>query len=889
MSGPWEKFASAPADGPWSKFANQAEATVAPPAPAKREPMGALNAATQGGWRSLADVLGFVPDMVNTAVNVPISASNWLLGTEIPKVPMVSDSLADVSSNVAKNLGLDVRDTGDMTGGEKLAYNSARFGSGAAASGPVMARQAVKVAPDVAASMSRPLLDILSGLGQALGVTAAQELDAGPVGEAAAGLAGAMAGNATGASVAGAHKQAKGLFGASGVGGESPVIADTAAAHVRGAALDPVAAADEIKAARSRYAEAGLPTQGAGVMSNDEGLMALERGARTAPDTAPTAMKQDRELRTALGGKLGQLDPGADVPSQPLVDSLRSEVDSRRAAASGAVKSAEADVAASEAAEQGVAERLRQEPGAGAQASVDLDNVIVEQTLKPMRERLRQMREGIDPEGSIRVPGDGMVAAVDRMESDLPVGGIAGDQVPQAQASAIRRDYTDAAGAPKDVSFRDAQRLRPALSEGVNKARMSGDYAKADNLKAMKAELDAMVERLAEDGSPAGQRAREYLNAHRDEFAPLFDEGAGGRFRKALNADGRDRANTPASATGGRFVHSGAGAGEDAASLAKILKASPAGSEGRGHVRTILLSQASGAIEASGKVNLRSLDKWIDSYKPVLDQFPEVSAEITKLRADALNGRDATARLQSLVGDAKAGVDRTEAGIQASALRLALSDPDPKNLIKGVFSDGPSANPSKRMQELVEMTKHSEAASKGLRKAVSDYLTERLTNTASEATSDSSYPVSFDKVSKLMRSHEQALTALYGAGSQEMKALREVQGALRDMSRRANKASIGSNTAEDFRRALNAAGHGATPGRLAHVVNAVSVIGKVVPAFQVDRRVNELVNRAMFDPDLALMLLAGPKNANSPSAKAWGHRVSLLMGVTGSEEKEEKK
>lgn len=316
-------------------------------------PQRALQLGIQDAGRSVANTVGFLPDLVNTIINLGLTgadmASGAVGGPDIPfRFPVgAGDTIAEGAGRVADAFGAERVPWEDRTGSEKLIGNIVDLGGQAGLAGGSLAARAPALAARIASgagpratdALVRPYLngpgttlagDIASGAGAGIGQDIAEKQFndnplasflltlTGGVGGVAGMEATRMAGNASRRAfdnllpegAAGMDQRTGGTFRRSEVEDAARLMQEVARDPQTGADLAPSAAA-AIGEAAGKYRDAGLPVPSTGLISDNLGLQAAETAARTR-DALPF-VQQDNKLRAAATDRVDSVrDPGAD-------------------------------------------------------------------------------------------------------------------------------------------------------------------------------------------------------------------------------------------------------------------------------------------------------------------------------------------------------------------------------------------------------------------------------------------------------------------------------------------------------------------------------------------------------------------------------------------------
>lgn len=885
-----------------------------------------LTVGAQGVGRGLADIAGAPVDLLTAAMNgalrlpgaianVPIGLARLATGYDVPYVPQApqienpvggSDWIAEQAGRGVEAAGLPLVDKDDMSGGERLAHNVSRFGTGAGqgamaamrafkgAAAPLIRALAQPYADDAARGGSGlvPLAtDAAAGMGAGVGADVVEDSDS-AIAKLLAPIVGAGAAGGAVAAVTAPARVARTVryYGGTdntlpySAGQPSPFVADQARKHLQHNAVDPNAAAVNMRAGAAAYADANMPAPSSGILSGDEGLIGVERALRRRPGSQSDVetsvgtllARRDSEVQAAASDKVHSIGPAEPSDPRAPVDFARRTIDDRMAAATGRETTARGALEQAQQAEQQLGQPIRAASADAGPASQALDNLIVERTLRPMQSEMRRSANAIDPDGTVMRPTMELERAVEDIEERVGQLTPRSYVVPEALVQRIRTHFPQEDGTGGQVPLRAMQELREQIGGEITKARKAGDIGIADSLQRVRQALNDDLAALAGENSPEGLQARQHLDRYRDEFAPLFGRGEGRNLRRDVNADDLYRSNTPPTATAQRFVRTGAGSREAAADLKRILDASPDPRAGQREVRRYLTASLSRAVDEDGTINARRLSTWADAHEGVLSQFPSLRNEVNALRRAVVNRRDTTSRLQQELVDAANAARAERADIDQSALSLMLGQ-DPENAVRRVFGSG---DPERSMETIVRELRGDQAAARGWKRAVSDHLHQRVTNAAAENVTDGSRNVSLAKLSNLLQRHDATLAKLYSPA--EMRALQEARRAVRDLSRRSLSAGgPGTTTAEDLARLLQMSEvtlmglYGHIRGR--GMAKTLKMAVGLVPGLNAEGAAANLIERAMFDPELAAKLLTTP--TSKPDKLQWSKDVARLLGV----------
>lgn len=649
-----------------------------------------------------------------------------------------------------------------------------------------------------------------------------------------------------------------------------------------------------------------LPTSGA--MAEDPGIVALERRMATAN---PNPMiRRDQALNAATRDAVDSVAPeGADTAR--LVGAAKAEAERMRATAQQGADAQIADRQQRVDTVRGRAENVEgirredaaplapyQSADAAANASRRLDEAVVDQTYLPDRAAKNRLYGAVDPQRTEMVDAQPMIDAAGRVRQQINELGPQGQQLPGEFVQRIERLAPDMQTEASGVLGPDGRPLTREVNRGGDgraavgdivdlqkytgkareDARAAGNFDLADNIGALRRGGQEAVA-----GSPTAAAAD---TNYRENFAPKYRAGPGDemqRFTKDIDRDAT-RSTTPPTETAGRFL-SGP---EKIASLRRVLDTSPAGEAGNAAVRDYLLSDlvTSGVIDQkTGSIRPDRLRAWRNQWGSNLDAAPGFAAEVDNMIARAGKGervaggltdqvKRAEAQLRETAKKAGRDVAEVDSQINKGALGMVM-DADPDKTVAAIMSD--TNKSARRLAELVDLTKNDEQARAGLKAAVRDYLVDKSTTTATEKlpAGDNRGPLSFAKVQKLFNEHETQLAQVFSP--EEMNSLRVVHKALEVQNLERVRIRSGSDTVEKLAQGNFEKFIESPTGKAFEAVlrlkygmlkgGGIVAMGRRYMAGltpEDGNRAVELLERAAFDPDLAMILATRKIPPGSP-------------------------
>jgi len=372
---------------------------------------------------------------------------------------------------------------------------------------------------------------------------------------------------------------------------------------------------------------------------------------------------------------------------------------------------------------------------------------------------------------------------------------------------------------PKTLSLDDLQGLRSELREEASQImtsqtpnrRLASRYNQAADAvdRAINAAEDV-------DATGALRTANKFF---RDEYAGVFRQGTVGKIlRPGAN---RESSNIPLAQIPSKvWTTRNLSAADD------FIKAAPneATDIMRDHAAYDLLQSAA---DASGNIVTGKLNGWMVKNRQLLKKFG-IEGDFLGV-ANAQKAADAAQ---------KAAVDFE----RSVAARVLGSDPE-----KAVAAALSGRNAGKSAAQLMQLVGKDPAAKKGLQNAFAEHMMKKVGVVAKDMAGDPT--VSSFRFKQIMGESAPVIRALYRNEPQKIKALNNMRRAY-EVATRNTRSPIGggSDTAENV---LTELGKTNILSRTATIARGLfKIISK-----HGDDKANELLNRALFDPDYAQTLV----------------------------------
>lgn len=896
---------------PWLPFLGEIPTNKA----AVDKSLGELAASTQGAARSVADTVGGIPDMllvnpVNAVLDyagvdniVNVGGEN---GFKIDRLANQSDALADLATAGAEAVGVPVADPAEMAPNELEAYKASRLASGFAMGAPVAtgARALVGAAdnmPGIVGDTVRALDsnsaiyrdapikalagDAAAGMGAATANEAMDDVGAdNPWLRFLGTMAGAAGGNAAVnmpvAAARGARDAATSVSDTMrqvDIGeGESVSrrVFNQAGQDLQDLSVNPEQAALNLNANARYLADNELARPSNELLTDDKGLIALGKSFRQQSPNRAEFLRRDQAVDDSTTEAVRRLRAEEGDPSvvrkrfagiaEDSTRGLREQVDA-------------ADKLASQASEAESALTSRVNPSMTPDAASEALDATVRGTMDEMGKIKRKKFEQIDPDGTVQVDPRGLIGVAEEAENSVPVGAPKGEVLPKEWIASIKGllGEGDAVEVP-EMTFKDAQSLRPLLSKEIQKARQNGDVAKADVLESFRAEIGSMADDMAVRNDPAGTRAKEAVSFYKDEYAPRFANGTGGKFREDIRRDVMGTRTRPTD-TARRFLSSK----EAATDLQNILSASTDAVSGNKAAREYLLNDVAKMIGTDGKISPKRLRDWRSTRAGVIDQVPGFGKEMDDLIRDVVNAREKSNTTAAQLKAAAKALDLTEREVQKSVTGMFLKA-EPEEVAADIIKGKDSV---RRMREVMQKIGNDKEAVEGWKAAVSDYLYNDLIK---EGASAKGANVDLTRLTKQFRQNEKVLAQVYG--DKEMEALRAVQKAMSLQANRSLPGRLSVNNADDAEKLLDIL---ELPIRYKYGILAgggvVAMIRRTmrrVPGLDNREARKQLIEKAFTsDPALLDHLLKVPSAGAKPEAVTrWNKKLAAYVSAQNTAE-----
>ena len=630
--------------------------------------------------------------------------------------------------------------------------------------------------------------------------------------------------------------------------------------------LDPVLALKNIKQYLRDGSDLGVERT-TGTVSNDIGLVGMEKGLASKGDTAAELLQRKEMNFRTIGDALEEVTDTMGGDGQRARAYFEKFVDDRISGGMKSYEVAEAAVRSAEKETDNLIDEFAMKGGKQADASMFIDSTVKDE-LTRLTAKKNDLYKKIDPNYEVIIPKQRLQEAYKALMAKHSQY----DTVAQNIDSELKQILTDdlaikkskgGEGFPdigdlftaktkeKPLTFGALTDLRGTLSDAIKKARTADQGEVVLRLTTFKKAVEAETEHLMLEGGPAAQRAIDANEFYVKEFLPKFRQGVGDTFRKNI------RKGTPfyPTETGNRFIATATGASENAVQLKNIISGSKNAPEAAMKVRDHIVSSVADLMQTSkGTTAANRLVSFLNQrpVRETLDQFPSIKKEIMQFKNQLGTSLEKQSRFAKDLDSAKTALKKTEKDMKKSAASFYV-DVNPVKAMGAVLR---SADPESNMAKLVRLAKQDPSgdALKGLKASLSDYLKRELTGTREIG---GTLEVMKSKVVEIFKRKEtrNAMSALYS--KQEMAVLDNIHKELQIMDRVNKQVTSNSSTkpiAEQIQRArvVLASFYGIVKGRgIFAISNWIMKLAGRDP----ETIANRVITDAMLDPELAAKLM----------------------------------
>ena len=828
-----------------------------------------------------------------------------------PRVPLLSETITDTSRDVAEHFGYEsVKPEGFK---EQAGYNIIELASQAPLLGAALVKGAGKraaelakpgalpikadplLAPYAAAPVKTIVGDTVAGAGAGTALAGTQQIpeevrakgggSLGVVTDLVAMLLGGHSGGTLASAATGLPTRTGQLITRNKPADiavdpitKAPVTrqtADEASAFMQSATTrDPHVTAQDIETTADVFRRLGLPVPTTGLLTEDIGLMGLEKRQRTKAGGGTTQMdphappevrqqysfgERDQALRDSAAENVASIRPPDAVPSvfpqraQTVADMRVEQAQRELDRAVGRGRSVET---AMEGPANELSANVGQAPGASR-------NIFDQYSATRTTERQRAQGLYDDPQWNQSV-----VDVNPLLEAAQDVHARATPAVPihpEVEGYLARIESARDSGT---LTGRELNELTADIEGAIKKSLKNSSLFK--QLKDLKNGISNTIQDI-----PTDHPGRQAVTAARDNFQerifPNFRNAVGGNLDLRLKTNpGQVYPET----AGGEFLTRGT----DAQQLMRIAQMGERTEEVAAQARTWLFDKlARTSVVKDGAIDPDRLTRWRNVNAEVINAIPEMTGEINTMIRDARRGVGLSEQYAAEARTAEANLKNVQKDIASGPLGM-VAGKDPQRAIGAVLaSDNPVAN----MRALRQEIGNNPESLTSLQGALADHFLAKVRN-VDAVTGEPG--VKFATLVKEFEKNRAVMAEVFNP--EQMQALQRAQTVLMPLLKRDVKATVGSVTAEATEAAMRPLElalkgyYGILKG--GGVFRTVR-LGLKTLAGDSAMPVEQLVTRAMFDPDLAAKLLTRDvKQAGTP---AWNAELQkALRRVTAGRE-----
>lgn len=511
-------------------------------------------------------------------------------------------------------------------------------------------------------------------------------------------------------------------------------------------------------------------------------------------------------------------------------------------------------------------------------ASVSLDDQLKNELLV-LNKQKKDLYDAIDPNGNLEVDLSLLKKAIDFIRKpSAPLKTAEADAV-QNFGSGIFKAIDNAFEAQlkgNSSSYKELIDLRANVNDAIGQAYKNDSAVAAKSLEKVRSTIDKYTENLASfnqgqkivpEGfvsipSEAAEAAIKANDFYKNIYAPRFKDGLGGKW-----ADDTISNKNLQTKTAQKFL---LGPTEGAVQLRQIIDNAQNPQAMQSQVRDFMVGElAQRAFKGNGEVAPRQIYEYVKKYDSVLNQFPNLKAEILNLGKTLKQRADKSSGLAKAVRNAKQNLTQTNAELNKSAFKY-FTDLEPEVAISRILS---SQNPASDLAQLKSIIKNDPQAKLGLKAGLRDEIYNRITNT--KGLDDAANTVDVTSIAKINNllgdvKFQNVLKGIFNKS--EINALNRVRQRLTELDRINIQTTTGSSTnplQQDTARikTILASYYGIVTGR--GLFNIASYVGDVIRGDKAKVASEKVLTKAMLDPEFALLMLKADTRQNQIAARTY--------------------
>lgn len=849
-----------------------------------------------------ANIFGAPVDIMSIPVEAVRAGYHWLTDTPMgPKPEYVGGS--DWFKN---HVFQQVADRDQYSGRQRLAGNMMTLGGEALAGGAGLAARAKQVPNAVGflAEAARPYLsrpgaqiaqDVTAGVGAGGGLTAAEEMDLGPIGTLFATMLGGMSAVPAAKGVEGAvrGRMGKAESDVSGVSRRTlddvrslvtePQIDRSTGQRSGPLVTDRQAALQNIDQSLADANELGLVNPTLGPASGDVGLSMLD--VRERLKSPQKFAERDQQIRTGIAQRFGDLlsNPKADVtaPQRSASSLIRRELDTQQ---QGINRMREAEVAqegqlsALKDEAQNIPAQVQARRGMEGRASSQLN----EQLRPALDERTKLKNDAFEQsaQGAF-VEAKSLARLVDEVNAEAPK--LAPDaRLPSYIMEGIRKfiPQPGTLEGPNStagmIPAEEVLSLRKYLDTEIQSLKQKGDWTKADTLQSFKSKINQTIE-LDPQFAAANQ-------TYKQDYAPYFRSPYGQKYRDTVQR-GTGVGQSDAENIAGMFLNSTGNAKADLDRIREIVPNQKSFDDA--------VEMYFDASLAKKTLNPKTIRNFIADNADVLPAGVKSKYEgIVRSMMDNTEAQNSTLSelntLKKTIRDAEGEFRKTEQTLASGPLgRMSRFDDD-----KYIDSIMGANDRKKQIAEIKDRLGDDKEAMDGFKEATVQWLMRKVkgTDASGVSTADTDLagrPIVYSKLTNTFDQNREALADVFSP--EEMNTLQRMHTVMSRQGNLSRRATTGSDTAEKLTQTekqvmdtlevalkikfgmLKGAGLNKVAKQVRNVVFGPSQ--RVIDA-------EELLNRMALDPKVAKVVLEiDPLTVDNGK---WFSELQAAIGATSA-------
>jgi hypothetical protein len=275
------------------------------------------------------------------------------------------------------------------------------------------------------------------------------------------------------------------------------------------------------------------------------------------------------------------------------------------------------------------------------------------------------------------------------------------------------------------------------------------------------------------------------------------------------------------------------------------------------------------AFRGKGEVAPKQIYEFIKRYDTILNQFPDLKSEIINLRTTLNKQANETTGFAKSIVDAKNNLKQTQSDANKSVFKF-FTDLQPEDAVRKILS---SENPAMELAKLKNIIKSNTDAKAGLKAGIRDEIYNRVINTKGvTSTGDEMTVASLSKLNKLL-TEPRFNNVLKGVFNEtEMNSLNRIRQRVSELDRINIQTTSGSSTTplgKDSQRlkTVLASWYGIVKGQGIRAI--MGWLGDAIRGGTKEQIGEEIIMKAMLDPELALLMLKNDTKTNQLAVRSY--------------------